>query len=154
MKKLLYLLLLLPLSFLASCSNDDELPSVDVSVTMSNAVRYDGKIYVVEGQPLSVDSIGVKSLNGKATGITGVNYALDYVGIGYNVVSPFGAKIPAAYLPTGNHLLTLSFDVLQVDKTIAFTRVSTLVKVVPESELPAGTTPGVITLNYTLNPKE
>ncbi len=49
MKKLLYLLLLLPLGFFASCSDDKDLPSVDITVNIENAVDANGKIYIVEG---------------------------------------------------------------------------------------------------------
>ena len=143
MKKLLYLLLLLPLGFLASCSDDDDLPAVEVTVNIDNAV------------PLTVQSINVESLNGKATGISGVNYVLDHVGLGYNIVSPFGAQINPAYLPVGNHLFTLSFDVLQVDKSIAYAQLSTIVTVVESAEdLPDGATPETVTLHYNLNPKQ
>ena len=155
MKKLLYLLLLLPLGFLASCSDDDDLPAVEVTVNIDNAVDSNGHLYIVSGEPLTVQSINVESLNGKATGISGVNYVLDHVGLGYNIVSPFGAQINPAYLPVGNHLFTLSFDVLQVDKSIAYAQLSTIVTVVESAEdLPDGATPGTVTLHYNLNPKQ
>lgn len=153
MKKLLYLLLLLPLGFLASCSDDDDLPSVDISVNIANAVDANGKIYIVAGTPLTVESIEAKGLGGKAAAISGVNYILDHVGMGYTIVSPFSGQIDAAYLPAGNHLFTLTFDVLQVDKSIAYAQLSTIVTVVSsESDLPDGAVPGPVTLSYTLNP--
>ncbi|MDE7438457.1 MAG: hypothetical protein K2M93_08230 [Muribaculaceae bacterium] len=154
MKKLLYLLLLLPLGFFASCSDDKDLPSVDITVNIENAVDANGKIYIVEGEPLTVAGIDVKSLNGKASGISGVNYVLDHVGIGYNIVQPFGGTISANLLPAGNHLLTLAFDVLQVDKSIAYAQLSTVVTVVPAVEdLPEGSTLGNVALTYHLNPQ-
>lgn len=155
MKKLLYLLLLLPLGFITtSCSDEDDIPSVSISVKIADAVDANGRIYIVSGQPLTVDGITVESLNGKASGISGVNYALDHIGLGYTMVQPFGASINAAYLPVGNHLLTLAFDVLQVDKSIAYAQISTVVSVVEAVEdLPEGTTPGEVTLKYTFNPQ-
>ena len=154
MKKLLYLLLLLPLGFFASCSDDNDLPSVNVSVHIDNAVDANGKIYIVEGEDLSVTGIDVESLNGKAAGLNGVNYVLDHVGIGYTIVQPFAATISADILPVGNHLLTLAFDVLQVDKSIAYAQLSTVVTVVPTVEdLPDGATPGEVVLIYHLNPQ-
>ncbi len=155
MKKLLYLLLLLPLGFMTSCSDEDDMPSVDVTVTIDNAVDANGKIYIVEGEPLTVEGITAQGLGGKPAGITGVSYVLDHVGIGYTIVAPFGGTIDAAYLPAGEHLLTLSFDVLQLDKSIAYARLSTYVTVVPSAEdLPDGTTPGQVSLTYTLNPQK
>lgn len=155
MKKLLYLLLLLPLGFLASCTDDDDMPSVDITVTIDNAVDHDGRLYIVSGNPLTVQSITAEGLGGKAAGISGVNYVLDHVGLGYNIVSPFGAEINAAYLPVGNHLFTLAFDVLQVDKSIAYAQISTIVSVVEsESDLPEGAVPGQVQLKFTLNPRQ
>lgn len=155
MKKLLYLLLLMPLGFLASCHDDDDMPSVDITVNIDNAVDANGKIYIVSGEPLTVTGITAEGLGGKAAGISGVNYVLDHVGMGYTIVSPFGGSIPAAYLPVGNHLFTLAFDVLQVDKTIAYAQLSNIVTVVEsEEDLPDGAVPGAVALTYRLNPKQ
>lgn len=154
MKKLLYLLLLLPLGFLVSCSDEDDMPSVDITVTIDNAVDANGKIYIVSGEPLTVAGITAEGMGGKAAAISGVNYVLDHVGMGYTIVSPFGGSINAAYLPVGNHLFTLAFDVLQVDKSIAYAQLSTIVTVVEkESDLPDGATPTTVELKYRLNPQ-
>lgn len=153
MKKLLYLLMLLPLGFFGSCSDKDDLPAVEVAVNFDNAVEYDGKLYIAEGDSLDVDSITTTSLTDKAAAITSVNYTLDHVVMGYTIIKPFGGEIPAAYLPAGNHLFSLTFNVLQVDKSIAIAQISTVVCVVPKSELPQGTTLGPVTLKYTLNPQ-
>ncbi len=84
-----------------------------------------------------------------------MNYVLDHVGMGYTIVQPFGGSIPAAYLPVGNHLFTLAFDVLQVDKSIAYAQLSTIVTVVESADdLPDGTTPGTVELKYRLNPQQ
>lgn len=155
MKKLLYLLLLLPFGFLASCSDDDDMPSVDIVVTIDNVVNDNGRLYILSGEPLEVQSIAAESLNGNASAVSGVNYILDHIGIGYTIVSPFGGEIPAAYLPVGNHLFTLEFDVLQVDKSIAYAQISNIVTVVKDdTELPVGATPGTVELRYRLNPKQ
>lgn len=155
MKKLLYLLLLLPLGFLASCSDDDDLPSVKVDVTFDNVVDHDGHLYIVAGEPLTVSSITTEGLGGKEAAISGVNYVLDHIGMGYTMTVPFGGTINAAYLPVGNHLFTLSFNVLQIDKSIAYAQLSNIVTVVASAEdLPDGATPGPVTLSYTLNPKQ
>lgn len=146
---------MLPLCFLASCHDDDDMPSVDISVNIENAVDANGRIYIVAGEPLTVESIQATGLGGKAAGISGVNYVLDHVGLGYTIVQPFGGSIDAAYLPVGNHLFTLAFDVLQVDKSIAYAQLSTIVTVVSTAaDLPDGATPGTVTLTYRLNPKD
>lgn len=155
MKKLLYLLLLLPLGFMASCSDDDDLPSVKVGVTFENVVDSNGHLYIVSGEPLTVSSIDVEGLGGKEAAISGVNYILDHVGLGYTITVPFSGTVNAAYLPVGNHLFTLAFDVLQIDKSIAYAQLSNIVTVVESADqLPDGATPGPVTLNYTLSPKQ
>ncbi len=155
MKKLLYLLLLLPLGFMASCSDDDDLPSVNVAVTIDNVVNANDQLYIVSGEPLKVQSITVEGLGGNAAAISGVNYILDHVDMGYTIVVPFGGEINPVYLPVGKHLFTLAFDVLQVDKSIAYAQLSNIVTVVPTAEdLPDGATPGPVTLKYTLSAKQ
>ena len=58
MKKVFYLLLFLPL-FMVSCDdNDDDFPKVKMSVEISGAKVVDRTIYVVQGDTLSIDSIG------------------------------------------------------------------------------------------------
>ena len=61
MKKLFYLLFLLPLAFFASCSDDDDLAQVDFSVTLSGVSQVDSKFYTVVGDTVSVDGVSVKS---------------------------------------------------------------------------------------------
>lgn len=154
MKKLLFLLLLLPLGLLVSCNDDDDrMPSVDIAVQFENAVQADGGLYMVAGDSLTVKSVTVKSLTDKPAALAGVSYFLDHEFMGYNRVAPFGGSIHPGYLPVGKHLVTLAFDVLQVDKSIAFARVASVVTVVENADsLPSGTTPGTVVLNYSLNP--
>ena len=52
MKKILYALLLALPFALSSCSNDDELPEVNISVDYSGATEVDGVYYVIEGEEL------------------------------------------------------------------------------------------------------
>ena len=40
MKKLFYLLFLLPLAFFAACDDDDNLPAVDFTLTLDNVTQY------------------------------------------------------------------------------------------------------------------
>ena len=63
MKKLVYLLLALPLMVIAAaCSDDDSnLPDVSIHVDYKNAKVVDRQVYVVKGDTLVVDSIYVKS---------------------------------------------------------------------------------------------
>ena len=57
MKKFLYLLLLLPLGFLASCDDGNDVPDVDINVTFDNVVKEDGILYVVQDKGFAVRSV-------------------------------------------------------------------------------------------------
>ena len=60
MKKLYYTLLLaLPMLYLASCDDDNNLPDVDVSIQIDGGVGVDGAIYVVQGDTLKIEGINV-----------------------------------------------------------------------------------------------
>ena len=71
MKKFPYLLLLLPLGFLASCNSDDDLPDVDITVTFDNVVEGEDAIYVVKGDTLKIESITCKGNDNKQAAETG-----------------------------------------------------------------------------------
>ena len=81
MKKLLYTLMVLPLlATLSACSDsDNDLPEVDMQVTISGGVQNqdDNKIYVEQGTPLVVESITAVPRNGKKTTIGLTTYYLN-----------------------------------------------------------------------------
>lgn len=137
MKKLLYLLLLMPLAFLASCDNDDDMPQVDLTVTLSNVYQdsSNGDFYYVEDEdqsPLIVDGISAKSLlDGKAATVTNVFYYLNNVVRLFGTEEkPFSPVIPADYFAKGVNYINISATILQVDKNIANCYVEVPVKVV------------------------
>ena len=78
MKKLLYLLLLLPLGLFSSCDDDNDMPDVTMNVSMSNVVQYDGITYVVAGDVIKVNGVTVKPVTGGNAAIAGgVTYIWD-----------------------------------------------------------------------------
>ena len=65
MKRLyLFLLALLPVIGLTSCSSEDDLPQVDIQVTYSGATDIYEVLYVVQGNKLNIDAITVTPLDG------------------------------------------------------------------------------------------
>lgn len=134
MKKLLYLLLLLPLGLLASCDDHDDMPDVTVTVSMSNVSQYDGITYVVQGDTINVNGITVQPVTGGNAALTAVEYFLDNVYIGYSPVAPFSAKILTAELRPGDHLLQMQTAILQVDKSIANAYLSYPLRVVESAD--------------------
>ena len=156
MKKLLYLLLLLPLAFMASCSDDDDTPNVQITVTFENAAMgSDNVMYAVQEKdyPFKVQSITVKPLSGKAAGLSMVGYSLDYEPLGVAAVEPFGVNLGS--LPLGNHLLMMNFSILQVDKSIFQSQLQFYFKVVEKaSDIPGQPELGTVTSSFSLEPKK
>ncbi|MDE6803891.1 MAG: hypothetical protein K2J29_04590 [Muribaculaceae bacterium] len=154
MKKLLYLLLLIPLGFLASCSSDDDYPSVDIEVTFSNASVYNNVVYVLDGTNLTIDNIGIKSLNGSAATLANMTFFWDGA---FQPGMTFGAyplTLETATQPIGRHYLQFNCELLEVDKSIlngTFTYPVIIIE--DEEDLPAGapqefeTYKSVITVN-------
>ena len=94
MKKYIYfLLMLLPLGIMSSCSDDDDLPDVDITVQLDKVVDQGNRIYVVQGQPLVVTGVSAKGLGGKEALVTGVSYLWDRIEVFYTRVDPFAFSI-------------------------------------------------------------
>ena len=156
MKKLIYLLFLLPLAMLASCHDDDDLPNVDITVTFDNVVANDqGVIYVVQGEELDVQSVTCVGLGGKNAAVTSVQYTWNGQVLQWNPFAPYKIEIDTSYALVGNHSLTLYMDVAQVDKTLAYSVISIPVVVVATAdELPGGAAPGVVSQTYNVGQKD
>ena len=154
MKKLLYLLLLIPFGFLASCQSDEDLPQVTIDVTFDNVAYENGVLYVVQGEEWGVQSISVKSLNGENTTLANVGYSLDNTTIDFSNVAPYSISFDSALMPIGTHLLDIGFNVLQVNKPISNGVISYYVKVVESADqIPNGVLPGEQVLSSTIDPK-
>lgn len=153
MKKLLYLLLLLPLAMLGGCHDDDDIPDVNVSIALDNVVVDGNVIYTVKETPLKITSISVQGVGSRAL-VTSVAYFWDGIRIGWSPVAPFAATIAGDVIPAGNHVLGISMEVAQEGKSLGFCAVTYNVKAVEsESDLPEGTTPGPATITYSGNPQ-
>ncbi len=144
MKKLFYLLLALPLVFVACDDNDDDdkFPEVRVGFETSGSTVVDGRIYVVQGDTLSIDSIGVEAVNSnKQVAIGAVTYYWDYLAIGTNVVKPYNISLITKNVPLGNHLLQVECSLLAVDYPIVTAFFTYPVTVVATAEeIPSGGT--------------
>lgn len=154
MKKYIYfLLMLLPLGIMSSCSDDDDLPEVDIIVQLDNVVDQGNRIYVVQGQPLVVTGVSAKGLGGKEALVTGVSYLWDRIEVFYTRVDPFAFSISTSAMPVGNHLLTLNMTLAQVGKPLAYSIMDIPVTVVADAaDLPEGSDPGHVSLESRLTP--
>ncbi len=140
MKKWFYLMLLavMPLMAvsLASCDDDDDLPNVDISLSVDKGTVVDGTIYVVQGDTLQIASVNVVNNEpNKGAAITNVNYYWDGVYYAPAIFSPYGMTfVTSEKTPVGSHGIGISCTVLAVDKTIATAVMSCPVQVVAGAE--------------------
>ena len=175
MKKLLYLLLMLPLAFFASCSDDDDLPQVDLTLTLSGVTQYDGSFYAVKVQPsdtdteatltdnedgkdddtlpegvITIDSFTAQSLTNKNASVANAAFYIDGLYIAPSFNTSYVCAITTANLPVGTHSLSVVANVLQVDKSIANAALNYTLKVVASADdLPDGA-PAIGTYSMTV----
>ena len=151
MKKFLtFLLPVVALFAMASCSDEHDLPDVDFNFEIENATRVDGTLYVVQGDTLEVQSVTVVNREeGKQAMITAADYYWDYYYLGSNIQPPFGFEIFVdENTPVGEHVLEVECPLYAEDKEPATSVVSFRVQVVASSEdIPAGET------TFTVTPK-
>lgn len=123
MKRLFYLFICaLPLMFVSSCDDDNDLPDVDFIIDITDGVYKDGNIYVVAGEDLTIKSIQVvNNEQGRNAIISYADYYWDYLRIAQSIVPPFGAEIQIGEdTPLGKHLLEIYAPVYAEDKTPSF----------------------------------
>lgn len=141
MKRLYYLILLaLPIVFAASCDDDNNLPDVDVSMSIDGAVNIDGTLYAVQGDTIKINGITVtNNEEGKSAIITSATYSWDYRVIGVSVTPPYGANIATNNVPLGAHLLQVECPLYAVDKSPSIMFFGYKVVVVPSADdIPSG----------------
>lgn len=122
MKRIFYLLLMLPLlGFMSSCSDDKDLPQVTLSIDYTGGTEQDGVIQVVQGETLEVTALRAVPVEGtKAATLGVVEYFLDGIPQGRTALSPFAISINTTDMELGKHILGVDATVLQVDKEIGF----------------------------------
>lgn len=147
-------LLTIPTLFI-SCSDKNDIPDVDITITINNVVDYQGKLYIIQGDTLDINSIDIKGNEGKNAIITEATYAWDYHPLGTNIVPPYGLRILTNNAATGAHLITISFTIVQKNKPVSYAGLNYDVIIVPDAaSLPEGTQPGHAIINYTISPEE
>lgn len=144
MKKLLYLLLVLPFAMMiSSCSDDKDLPNVDITMSFDNAAVKDGKVYVLADDVFSITGITTKAVNSnQQSAITNVFYFWNGMPAPGLTWSPFPMEINMADMPLakdGVNALGLKATILETDKTMAYTVFDIpVVTVDSEENLPDG----------------
>lgn len=139
MKKLLYLLMLLPLGLLVSCDNDDFAP-FDMTVNMSGVTQANDTIYTVAGETVTFESLKINPVGGKETQVTNVIFRVNGDPLFTNPLQ----LAPPTYFSTqgmkpGIYSIGISGNLLQVDQSInVFAVTFPLVIESSQEDLPAG----------------
>lgn len=155
MKKLFYLLFLLPLAFFTSCDDDDDIAQVDFNITLSGVTQVNDNFYTIAGNTVTIDRAYVTSQTDKAATLTGVRYFLNGIPIPATISEDgsFSISFDTTDMSAGTYTLGITATVLQVDKSIntaAFTVPLTVVAA--DTDLPSGA-PEIGTYTYTLQTK-
>lgn len=133
MKKLFYLFLALPLA-LISCSDDNDLPNVEIYATFEGGTQVDDVYYVVQGQELQVTAVNIVNHDDKEAALGGVRYFWDYMPIGTTITAPYAINIETEKMPVGNHLLQAEMPVYAVGYPICTGYMAKKIAVVAEQE--------------------
>lgn len=147
MKRILYLLLVLPLlGLVSSCSDDKDLPQVSLSIDYTGATEADGSLYVVQGDTLNITALRAIPAEGTKTATLGVvAYFWDGIPQGRTALSPFPISINTTDMEIGKHYLGVNATVLQVDKEVGFAIAQFPVTVVAsQSDMPGEEDGGTI----------
>ena len=147
MKKIFSLLAMaLSMSFAMTSCDDNDLPDVDINITVSNAEIVDHQMYVVRGDILRIESITVTNNEpDKPAAITSASYYWDGVFQGEAYQAPFAFNIATFKpvdgklgTPLGAHRLQIYAPVVALDKDLAFALMTYTVNVVESvDDIPA-----------------
>lgn len=144
MKKLLLMLLALPMMALVSCSDDDT-PNVDVTINYDNAtVLTNGSVYVVKGDTLFVDSMYVTAVNKNhnASIVGPVYYSINNIPVARVVMPPYKLAIPTDSMAVGAYSLQFYMDVAEEQCTLGTCAGSVDLNIVNDStEIPSDVSP-------------
>lgn len=144
MKKLLLFLIALPLLCIVAVScSDDKTPDVNVMAEYANGVVSNGKVYVVKGDTLIVDSLYVEASNAahKAMIIGPVSYYLNGYPVLRVIIPPYRLAIPTDSLAVGAYQLQIVLNVAEEDFPLAVTTSEVSVNVVGSiDDVPSDTT--------------
>lgn len=138
MKKLSYLLLLLPLSFLFSCSNDKDFSPVDLTLTLSGVTMSNDNFYTVAGETVTIDNLEAKAIDGTNSGVSNLVFYLNGVPLVGQPGNPFNGEINTENLPAGTYTLGVTGYMLQEGASLMdFASSYSLTIVSSEDDLPA-----------------
>lgn len=151
MKKLFYLLMLIPLGLFCSCDKDDFSP-FDMTLTLSGVTELNGSFYTVAGEEVTIESLTVDPVGGKATTVANVMFYLNNTPLFRN---PWAVDAPTYFstqnLNPGTYNIGVTGNLLQVDQSVnVFTSNFPLEIVADQEDLPEGA-PEIGTYSITIH---
>lgn len=144
MKKLLYLLIALPLLAITACSHDDDdYPDVKIGFSYTGGTEVDGTLYAVQGDTLDIDSVFCDPVDPAKKAVIGdVAYVFDGRPLGIAPTPPFPISLLTKEIPLGDHTMRLQMTVFQEGKTAAIAWLTIPVAIVETSaDIPGGAAP-------------
>ena len=139
MKKLFYLLYLLPLSLLFSCDSDKDFSPVDMTLTLSGVTLYNQNFYSIAGDDVTIQSLTTKAQDGKNSAVSNVVFYLDGMPLWGLPGNPFDGIISSEDLPAGNHTLDVTGTLLEEGSSImTFAASYNLIVVDNSGDIPSG----------------
>ncbi len=155
MKKILYLLLVLTLASLTSCTGstiyDEPVRTVDLAVTFQNVATRGENIYVVRDSKFYISPTSSNSTCRMSTPVSKVEYYMDSRLRVRNVFAPFNATFDASTLTSGSHELHLQYEITPSDLAAKNVSKKFNVTVVDSAEqLPDGAVLGDVTRTFTV----
>lgn len=160
MKKLFYLLLALPFAMMvSSCTNDNDLPNVDVTVAFDNAAVENGTVYAVEDSVLQITGITTKAVDSnKNSALVNILFYWNNIPAPGLTFGSYPLEINLAQVPLvkdGANKLSLNGKLLEVDKSMANFYLNIPVVVVDSVQnLPDGLTLGEASVSFTTSAKD
>lgn len=150
MKFIYSLILALPLFMITSCDHNDDIPDVDVNITVSGCTVVDNTIYVVKDDGFEVVSVNIENHGTKNAVIGSVVYFWDYARVGDSVIAPYSYMFNTSSTETGKHIFQMEAAIYAVDYAPATAFLSYDVTVVDSADdIPEGA--GSLTDTYQLN---
>lgn len=146
---LLYLLLVLTLTSLTSCTgsdniiNDEPTSTLEFTVTFQNVATKGDNIYVVKDTKFYISSASLSAASRAATPMSKVEYYMDSRLRVRNVFAPFNATFDTRSMTTGTHELNMNYELLDADNAPCTASKRFNVTVVDSADqLPEGAIPG------------
>ncbi|MDE5838957.1 MAG: hypothetical protein K2H39_07875 [Paramuribaculum sp.] len=154
MKKVLLLMSAVLAFVFSSCSDESDLPLVEIDTACSGAVMVDGTLYVVQDSTFEITAITAEPIReGKKAAVTSVVYSLDGWIIGSTDVAPFGVTFEPGTFSVGKHLLGMQMVIAEEGCSPAVGYYANdLVVVSSVDEIPAATTPSGRGASFKVHP--